>query len=202
METEAVMARPLQPVPNVRLRAAICAVLVVLILFSGGSWLIKGLVAALAVFMCGSYRRAWLGTDRIEVQEALGFYPLRVKKYRLRSFVQIEVDVDSGLDAGTILLGILGTVFLAIFYAKVLPWWLRGPFGLFALPLAVLTMWILWRTGGGVLAWFGGRYRLALRSARDNQILVWQGDRENEFDANLALLTSATGLPVERGVAN
>jgi hypothetical protein len=58
--------------------------------------------------------------------------------------------------------------------------------------------WIVFRIADYLLPWFGGFYRLSLRSAKGKRVLVWQGNSDDLFEENLALLENATGLPVER----
>lgn len=50
-----------------------------------------------------------------------------------------------------------------------------------------------------LVPWLGGDYKLWLRTDRDKRLLVWQGNGEANFRANLEILESTTGLPVTRG---
>lgn len=192
------MERVIHPVSNVRLRAGILAGLIVLLLFSDGAWTMKLLAAALMLFFTGSFRRASIDGNKLETQLTLGFVPLRAKKYKLSRFAEIEIDVDSGIDVGMIVVGVITTVCLWMAYTQMLPWFLVGPFGVIALVLSGVSVWLIWKGSDRLLPWFGGRYRLRLRSLRGNQILVWQGNREDHFDDNLETLRTATGLPIER----
>ncbi|HEY3964184.1 MAG TPA: hypothetical protein VGM05_06480 [Planctomycetaceae bacterium] len=58
--------------------------------------------------------------------------------------------------------------------------------------------WILWTIFDWIVPWLGGTYRLRLRRVKGGPALVWQGQSEANFQANLALLQNNTGLPVQR----
>jgi hypothetical protein len=57
--------------------------------------------------------------------------------------------------------------------------------------------WMPWRTFDWLLPWLGGEYELRLRGAK-LRVLVWQGNSDANFKANLQALEAATGLTVIR----
>lgn len=58
--------------------------------------------------------------------------------------------------------------------------------------------WILWTIFDWIVPWMGGSYRLRLRRVKGGPALVWQGNSEANFQANLKILQNNTGLPVQR----
>jgi hypothetical protein len=59
-------------------------------------------------------------------------------------------------------------------------------------------LWILWTLFDWLVPWLGGSYRLRLRRLKGGPALVWQGNSEANFQANLEILKNKTGLPVQR----
>jgi hypothetical protein len=49
-----------------------------------------------------------------------------------------------------------------------------------------------------IFPWFGGDYKLWLRTGRDQRILAWQGNGEDNFRYNVEVLEEATGLTAVR----
>ncbi|HLJ12563.1 MAG TPA: hypothetical protein VKU82_15320 [Planctomycetaceae bacterium] len=60
------------------------------------------------------------------------------------------------------------------------------------------VLWIWWRLFDWILPWLGGQYELRLRHEKGGPVLVWQGNSEANFQANLEALERNTGLPVRR----
>ena len=46
--------------------------------------------------------------------------------------------------------------------------------------------------------WMGGNYQLRLRHVKGGPVLVWQGNSEANFEANVEILKNNTGLPLRR----
>lgn len=46
--------------------------------------------------------------------------------------------------------------------------------------------------------WMAGELELWVVTARERKLLAWRGNGDADFQANLAILTSATGAPVKR----
>jgi hypothetical protein len=70
------------------------------------------------------------------------------------------------------------------------------------LVLLVAFAWIgplLIRLMDWLVPWFGGDYKLWLRTVSDERVLAWQGNGEGNFRQNLEILEETTGLPVTRG---
>jgi hypothetical protein len=59
-------------------------------------------------------------------------------------------------------------------------------------------LWIFWTLFDWLIPWLGGSYRLRLRRVKGGPALVWQGNSEANFQANLEILKNNTGLPVQR----
>ncbi len=59
--------------------------------------------------------------------------------------------------------------------------------------------WLWCQVMDRLLPWIGGDYKLWFRTYRGGRIAVWQGNGESNFQANLEILESVTGLPVTRG---
>jgi hypothetical protein len=60
------------------------------------------------------------------------------------------------------------------------------------------VLWLWFWFFDWVLPWIGGGYVLRLRHAKGGQVLVWQGNSEANFHANLEILKNNTGLPIQR----
>src|SRR5262245_14559486 len=58
--------------------------------------------------------------------------------------------------------------------------------------------WIIWRLLDWIFPFAFGAIELRMRLAKGGRVMVWQGNSEANFHANLALLQSHTSLPVER----
>lgn len=60
----------------------------------------------------------------------------------------------------------------------------------------VLFFWLIFRVFDHLMPWLGGDYKLWLRFYDDERLLVWQGNNDDHFEANLDTLASITGLPI------
>ena len=58
--------------------------------------------------------------------------------------------------------------------------------------------WVMLFVFDRLIPWFGGDYKLWLRTFRDERILAWQGNGSDNFRDNLEVLEEASGLPVVR----
>src|SRR4029077_6800934 len=54
------------------------------------------------------------------------------------------------------------------------------------------VLWLWFRFFDWLLPWIGGGYVLRLRRAKGGQVLVWQGNSETNFHANLEILKNNT----------
>ena len=71
------------------------------------------------------------------------------------------------------------------------PWWSGFVFGIANL----LWVWAL----DHLFPWFGGDFKIWLRTLSGKRILAWQGDGESRFRENLKILERQSGLPLTRG---
>jgi hypothetical protein len=60
------------------------------------------------------------------------------------------------------------------------------------------VLWLWFWFFDWVLPWIGGGYVLRLRHGKGGKVLVWQGNSEANFHANLEILKNNTGLPIQR----
>jgi hypothetical protein len=58
--------------------------------------------------------------------------------------------------------------------------------------------WMMLFVFDRLFPWFGGDYKLWLRTGRDQRILAWQGNGEDNFRYNVEVLEEATGLTAVR----
>jgi hypothetical protein len=61
-----------------------------------------------------------------------------------------------------------------------------------------VQIWLMWSIFDWLVPWLGGNYRVRLRRVKGGPALVWQGNSEANFQANLEMLQNNTGLPVVR----
>ena len=127
------MEHHLKPIPNVPLRCVVLVILLVPLFVGPATWLTRLFVIAMLTTLVGSYRNARLRGGRFETGLAVGFVPLRIHKWSLRRFVQIEVDMEDGAGWGVFLL--FGPLQFVMCYMLdwLFPWfggryqiWLRG----------------------------------------------------------------------------
>lgn len=98
------------------------------------------------------------------------FHPLPWKSWPLEKFHEIETKYADPTDFQAMLPGVV------FFFSQIL--W------------GLLFDWLI--------PWLGGAYKLRLRLTRGGSVLVWQGNSDANFQANLALLQNNTSLPVTR----
>ncbi len=58
-------------------------------------------------------------------------------------------------------------------------------------------LWLWCRFFDLLLPWLGGGYQIRLRHAKGGPVLAWQGNSDDHFQANLDILKSNTGLPIQ-----
>ncbi len=163
---------PLTPQPRIWLRAAILVLLVALACIGNSSWLAKGVFCLAMAGLLGTFPRPRVSAEWFEVEWFAAFVPVRVRRVALADAIQIETDLESrmGLDTGILLAFFIGL-------------W------------NVLMIWLVdW-----LVPWFGGDYKIWLRTGRDQRMLAWQGMGEGHFRRNLDILEDISGLPVTRG---
>lgn len=163
------METALRPAPRVFLRLALFALLAAFGLIGTAIWWKKLFFVVSLAFFCGTYRIARLLEGNFERRMVILFIPCRWKRWPLERFVEIEVLYES-------------------------------PFNLRLLPLAIFDLWsvVMFRFFDWLVPWFGGAYKLRLRPAKGPRVVVWQGNSDANFQANVDLLRSQTGLPICR----
>lgn len=128
------MARNLQPVPRLRFRCILLAVLwIPPIVFSIGL-LAKVFACAFVALLVGTYRQSQITDERFRTRMVVLFYPLPPKSCKLKRVVAVETKTEQHAGIGTVLLfGPLQWVFSHVF-DRLLPWiggdyqiWLRQP---------------------------------------------------------------------------
>ena len=75
---------------------------------------------------------------------------------------------------------------------------LRREMNMFDWVLFGIMAWLTERVLKWVWPWLSGDYELWMITARDKRILAWRGNDDTVFQANLAMLTSATGATARR----
>ena len=157
----------LRPFPRLWLRLAIWIALVAFISIGHASWISKLGFAFWTAFFLGSYRVARLNDGWFERRMVFLFIPMKVKRWQLERFIQIEIIWEEGMHIG---------------------WsFLIGPF-----------LWLWYRFFDLILPWLGGEYQIRLRHTKGRPVLVWQGNSDRQFQANLEILQANTGLPIHR----
>jgi hypothetical protein len=149
------------------LRLAIWVALVAFISIGHSSWINRLAFAVWTAFFLGSYRVARFNEGWFERRMVFLFVPLKLKRWQLEKFTQIETVWHEGMHIG---------------------WsFLLGPF-----------LWLWYRLFDLLVPWIGGEYQIRLRHSKGGPVLVWQGNSDANFEANLALLKANTGLPIQR----
>ena len=165
-------AMPLVPQPKIWLRVTILVLLVALAWIGESSWYAKGIFALAMAGLFGTFPRLRINTEYFQQEWFVAFLPVYGRRMRLDKLVQIETDVETRMGMGT---GIVLAFFVGVWN--------------------VLMIWLFdW-----LIPWFGGDYKLWLRTKSDRRILAWQGNGESNFRRNLAALKDISGLPVTRG---
>ena len=161
------METSLHPLPRLWVRLTIWIALVAFFSIGHASLPSKLGFAFWMAFFLGSYRVARLNEGWFERRMVVFFIPLRLKRWQLERFIQIETIWDEGMHVGWSF--IIGPVY-----------------------------WLWYRFFDLILPWLGGEYKIRLRHAKGGPVLVWQGNSDRQFEANLAILKASTGLPVQR----
>jgi hypothetical protein len=94
---------------NLRFRIGLCAVLLILLVISPGGWGGKFIGLAMIAFLTGSFRESFIDSDILYVQLTICFIPLKLKKYRLKKYIQIEIELEQPAGWWTFIL--LGPVY-------------------------------------------------------------------------------------------
>jgi hypothetical protein len=163
---------PLAPPPRIWLRVTILVLLAALASIGSSPWYAKLVFCVAMAALLGTFPRPRINAERFEIQWFAVFVPVHVRTVQLEDVIQIETDLESrlGLETGVILALVIGL-------------W------------NVLMIWLVdW-----LVPWFGGDYKIWLRTGRDQRVLAWQGMGENNFPRNLDILEDISGLPVTRG---
>jgi hypothetical protein len=163
---------PLVPQPKVWLRVTILALLIALASIGTSPWFAK-LAFCLAMFgFFGTFPRPRINAIFFETEWFAFFVPVYRRRTDLAEVVQIETDVQTriGMDTGILLSMLIGLQ-------------------------SVLMLWL----ADWLIPWFGGDYKLLLRTKSDQRVLAWQGNGESNFRRNLEILGDVSGLSVTRG---
>ena len=157
----------LAPLRNRKRRLIIYLCLVAFILI-GQSPLHQQLFFYVTVgLLMGSYPVVEVKKKTIRRTWMVFFYPVHTEKLRLRDFVGVETAREPRIADQ------VGCLVLLFFW-----------------------YWFLFRLFDHIFPWLGGNYKLTLRHYDDEEeVVIWQGNNTNDFEANLAVLES-TGLPI------
>jgi hypothetical protein len=119
--------------------------------------------------LTGSFPQAYLLDGALHKELYVLFFRVNQKRWKLSRFVQIEIDLED------------------------------RPFGSMAniLKLGELLNQI-WAWFDACIPWLGGDYKVYLRSSSGKRVLAWQGSNDEQYQANLDLLRTATGLKIDR----
>jgi hypothetical protein len=82
------------PKMNLRFRVICCSVLLALLAISPGGLFAKSIGQLLITFMTGSFRRSFIDAEIAHVQMTVCFIPLKINRYRLKRFYQIEIMLE------------------------------------------------------------------------------------------------------------
>lgn len=119
---------------------------------------------------CGTFRRACVTPNQLHKVWFLMFVPVRDRRISLADATQIETAVEDRMD--------LETGLTMAFWWGILD----------ALWISLLERIVDW-----------GDYKLWVRLAPGQRVLVWQGNGEGNFRRNLKIMEDVFGLPVTRG---
>lgn len=165
------MPTPFRPAKRLPLRVTVFAVLAAFGLL-GSAGVINTLIWLVSLaFLLGSYREAQIGDGQFERRLVLLFIPQPWKRWSLEKFYEIESKYADPSEIEMMLPGFM-----------------------------LFTWQLLWGAlFDWLIPWMGGSYKLRLRLAKGGSVLVWQGNSDANFQANLALLQNCTSLPLRRG---
>lgn len=79
---------------NRPIRIGVFVVLLILLLISPGSWAGKFVGLVMIAFLTNSFRESFIDGDILYVQLTICFIPLKMKKYRLKKYSQIEIELE------------------------------------------------------------------------------------------------------------
>lgn len=163
------MERQLVPVPNLRRRVIVLAVLLVPVLLAWRIGLVAQLLACvLPVVFTGTYRVSRLTGDRFDTQFRFGFVPISRDQCRLPAvvFIHTHYHVEQS-------------------WASYLLFFVFGP-----------VQWLLGHLFDYLLPAIGGPYEIWLETAKGREVLAWNGYSQEYFEKNLELLRARTGAEV------
>jgi hypothetical protein len=160
------MTVDLLPNPRLVLRTCLFAGLVVFGLIGSAPWWNKLLWIAGMAMLCGTYRMARLQDGDFQRRMVWGFVPRPWRTWPLENFVEIELFYESPFNIQQI--------------------WPVALFNLCWLPMFWVFDWLF--------PFFGGSYKVRLRPKKGARVVVWQGNSQANFEANIEILQTATGL--------
>jgi hypothetical protein len=163
------MSTPLYPRPRIWLRATVVVLLVALAWVGTTPWYAKTVFCLAMLGLLGSFPRPRIDSTCYEKTWFICFVAVRPIRIPWEKCIQIETDLDERLDAASSFL----------------------LFGVRDMLLGWIIDWLL--------PWFGGEYKLWLRTGPHDRVLAWQGNGEWNFRQNVDVLEDASGLPVTRG---
>lgn len=119
--------------------------------------------------LTGSFPQAYLLDGALHKELYVLFFRVNKKRWKLARFIQIEIDSE------------------------------ERPFDSMAnvFKLGELLNQI-WAWFDACVPWLGGDYKIYLRSSSGKRVLAWQGSNDEQYQANLDLLRTATGLKIDR----
>ena len=166
------ISTPLVPQPKVWLRAAILILLITLACIGTSPWFAKFIFCLVMAGLMGTFPRPRINGEVFEKEWFAFFYPVRVSRTLLAEVTQIETDLEAGIGMET---GLVLSPFIGLYN--------------------VMMIWLFdW-----LVPWFGGHYKLWLRTKSDQRILAWQGNGERNFRRNLDIMKEVSDLPITRG---
>ncbi len=156
----------LKPLPNIRLRLIVLAVLLIPIFFASRMnlvWMLLSCVLPLA--LTGTYRTAQVEGDWLRTQFHFAFVPLKPERCKLPAVVYIDTKYNQGTGWGTLVLfGPLQYIFGFIF-----DWLIPA---------------------------LGGAYEIYVITAKGRELCAWQGNSQADYEANLELLRNHSGAEI------
>jgi hypothetical protein len=119
--------------------------------------------------LTGSFPQAYLLEGALCKELYVLFFRVNKKRWKLSRFIQIEIGLED------------------------------RPFDNMAnvLKLGELLNQI-WAWFDACVPWLGGDYKIYLRSSSGKRVLAWHGSNDAQYQANLELLRTATGLKIDR----
>jgi hypothetical protein len=151
-------------VPHRRIRARLITLLLLVgfVCIGPSPWYQKILFAISMVLIFGAFPIIRVTQKTIEQTIVVGFYPVHTKRWKLRDFSAVETDIERRI---------------------------TETFGL--LVLFFWVFWLLFRIFDHLMPWMGGDYKIFLRQFDDERLLIWQGNRDVDFETNREILEDA-----------